>query len=217
MTTISMSTQVDFAPKTSAHSAAGDTAHRDAQLLGRLTGLMFIVTFATAIPPVVTFYVPTLSDPAFVLGGGFDKDVSWGALLELVLILSNVATAIALYPVLKRRFRFHRRRARRASCNGGWTRRRQLGRMASRRHGCIAPPARWKHLAAGRVDVLRAVRRGPRIPLRNRRGHGYESWSRSDASLAAWHRIYLRRAVRDVPRPCRGPAPELFYGSHCLI
>lgn len=104
MTTISVSAHADFAPKSAGHTAAGDTAHRDVQFLGRLTGLMFIATFATAIPPVVTFYVPALSDPAFVLGGGFDTGVSWGALLELLLILSNVATAIALYPVLKRRF-----------------------------------------------------------------------------------------------------------------
>jgi hypothetical protein len=30
--------------------------------------------------------------------------VSWGALLELLLIVSNIASALALYPVLKRRF-----------------------------------------------------------------------------------------------------------------
>ena len=104
MTIISMSAHNDLAPKTSELTTADGDARHDAQLLGRFTGLMFIVTFATAIPPVVTFYVPALSDPAFVLGGGFDKYVSWGALLELLLILSNVATAIALYPVLKRRF-----------------------------------------------------------------------------------------------------------------
>ncbi len=102
MTTISMSAHADLDPTSFTH--AKDDAQHDAQLLGRLTGLMFIVTFTTAIPPVVTFYVPALSDPNFVLGGGFDRNVSWGALLELVLILANVAAGIALYPVLKRRF-----------------------------------------------------------------------------------------------------------------
>ena len=77
---------------------------RDTQLLGRLTGLMFLVTFATSIPPVVTFYVPALSDPAFVLGGDLDVGVSWGALLEVFLIISNIATALTLYPVLRKRF-----------------------------------------------------------------------------------------------------------------
>ncbi|MBX3530109.1 MAG: DUF4386 domain-containing protein [Rhizobiaceae bacterium] len=104
MTTISTSAQA--APvRTDAGSTAASRSRQDQhQLLGRLTGLMFIVTFATAIPPVVTFYVPALTDPAFVLGGGFDTGVSWGALLELLLIMANIVTALALYPVLKRRF-----------------------------------------------------------------------------------------------------------------
>lgn len=85
-------------------SAATRQSPQSSQLLGRLTGLMFLVTFATSIPPFVAFYVPALSDPAFVLGGVFDRGVSWGALLELVLILANAVTAIALYPVLKHRF-----------------------------------------------------------------------------------------------------------------
>ena len=68
MTTISMSAHADLVSKTSTLTTADDDAHHDAQLLGRLTGLMFIVTFATAIPPVVSFYVPARSDPAFVLG-----------------------------------------------------------------------------------------------------------------------------------------------------
>jgi hypothetical protein len=79
-------------------------AHKDQQFLGRMTGLMFLLTFAAGIPPVFTFYVPALSDPAFVLGGGFDVNLSWGALLELILILSNIGTALLLYPVLRRRF-----------------------------------------------------------------------------------------------------------------
>jgi hypothetical protein len=74
------------------------------QRLGRLTGLLFLITFVTSIPPFVSFYVPALSDPAFVLGGGFDMSVSWGALLEMLLIVSNIGTALALYPVLKKRF-----------------------------------------------------------------------------------------------------------------
>ena len=75
-----------------------------AQRLARLTGAMFIATFVTSIVPVVSLYVPALSDSAFVLGGKFDAGVSWGAILELLLILSNIATALTLYPVLRKRF-----------------------------------------------------------------------------------------------------------------
>ena len=78
--------------------------HMHTQFLARLTGLLFIITFATSIPPVLAFYVPALADPAFVLGGGFDARISWGALFELILILSNVGTALTIYPALKRHF-----------------------------------------------------------------------------------------------------------------
>jgi hypothetical protein len=106
MTTISMSSQV-AAPayeSVTSKAATASTTLKDAQFLGRLTGLMFLVTYATSIPPVLTFYVPALKDPAFILGGGFDTNISWGALLESLLIVANIATALALYPVLKRRF-----------------------------------------------------------------------------------------------------------------
>jgi len=72
------------------------------QLLARLTGLLFLATYATSIPPVLLFYVPALNDPAFILGGGFDPGVSWGALLELLLIVANIGTALTLYPVLRK-------------------------------------------------------------------------------------------------------------------
>lgn len=102
MTTISMSAQAAAPASKSANPAVA--SHRDAQFLARLTGLMFLVTYATSIPPFLSLYVPALKDPAFILGGGPDMNVSWGAILELVLIFSNVATAVALYPVLKNRF-----------------------------------------------------------------------------------------------------------------
>jgi hypothetical protein len=74
------------------------------QLLARLTGLLFLITYATSIPPFVLFYAPAHSDPAFILGGGFDAGVSWGAFLELLLIAANIGSALTLYPVLRRRF-----------------------------------------------------------------------------------------------------------------
>jgi len=98
----SMSAAPEAAPARAPAAAPDD--RKQSQRLARITGLMFLVTFASSIPPVVSFYAPALSDPAFVLGGTFDPGVSWGALLELILIFANLATALALYPVLKRRF-----------------------------------------------------------------------------------------------------------------
>ncbi|MBD8065995.1 DUF4386 domain-containing protein [Devosia sp. PTR5] len=79
-------------------------AEKDTQKLARLTGLFFLLTYATSIRPVLTLYVPALSDPAFILGGARDLGLTWGAILEILLILFNIASAVAIYPVLKRRF-----------------------------------------------------------------------------------------------------------------
>lgn len=102
MTTITASAPAvePFAKATS----ATDERTKDSQRLARLTGLFFLLTYATSIPPVLTFYVPALRDPAFILGGSFDFGVSWGAILELLLIVTNIASALTLYPVLRKRF-----------------------------------------------------------------------------------------------------------------
>lgn len=102
MTTITASAPAvePFAKATS----AADERTKDSQRLARLTGLFFLLTYATSIPPVLTFYVPALRDPAFILGGSFDFGVSWGAILELLLIVTNIASALTLYPVLRKRF-----------------------------------------------------------------------------------------------------------------
>ena len=72
------------------------------QRLARLTGFLFLVTFATSIPAALVFYAPALTDTGFVLGEGFDRGLAWGALLEMVLIVANIGTALTLYPVLRR-------------------------------------------------------------------------------------------------------------------
>lgn len=77
------------------------TASERAQALARWTGFFFLVTYAASIPPVLHHYVPALSDPAFVLGGGYDRSLAWGTVLEIVLILANLGTALALWPVLR--------------------------------------------------------------------------------------------------------------------
>ena len=83
-------------------SLNGPVPWRDEQRLARLTGFLFLVTYATSIPPVLTFYVPALSDPAFVFGDGFDPGISMGAMLEMLLITANVGTALTLFPVLRK-------------------------------------------------------------------------------------------------------------------
>jgi hypothetical protein len=68
---------------------------------GRVAGLWFVGTFVFSIPAVL-LYDPVLNDADYVLGGGLDARISAGALLEILLAISNIATAVVFYPVLKR-------------------------------------------------------------------------------------------------------------------
>ena len=71
------------------------------QKIARVTGVLFLITFITSIPAYF-FYVPVLDDPRYIVGAGADARVSFGALLELMLIIANIGTAVVLYPVVKR-------------------------------------------------------------------------------------------------------------------
>jgi hypothetical protein len=83
-------------------SVAAKRGSANPQFLARLTGIFFILTFITSIPPVLTLYVPVLSDPAYILGAGRDMGLSCGAVLELLLIATNIGSAIALFPIARR-------------------------------------------------------------------------------------------------------------------
>ena len=71
------------------------------QTIARVFGVLYLITFITAIPAYF-FYVPVLDDPRYILGGGGDTSVQWGAFLELLLIIANIGTAVVLFPILKR-------------------------------------------------------------------------------------------------------------------
>jgi hypothetical protein len=43
-----------------------------------------------------------LSDANYVLGGGADTQVAVGAFLEVLLAIANIATAVVLFPILRR-------------------------------------------------------------------------------------------------------------------
>jgi hypothetical protein len=72
------------------------------QRIARITGWLFIVTFVTSIPAALFLYTPVLDNARYVVGGGADARVFWGALLEMILIIANIGTAVALFPILKR-------------------------------------------------------------------------------------------------------------------
>jgi hypothetical protein len=72
------------------------------QRIARVTGVLFLITFITSIPALGLFQ-PVLDDPAgYIAGGGEDNRILLGALLELLLIIANIGTAVVLFPVVRR-------------------------------------------------------------------------------------------------------------------
>jgi hypothetical protein len=72
------------------------------QTIARVFGVLYLITFITSIPAFF-FYGPVLNDPRYVLGGGSgDTSVAFGALLELLLIVANIGTAVVPYPIFRR-------------------------------------------------------------------------------------------------------------------
>jgi len=65
-----------------------------------LFGVLFTITFITSIPALL-LYGPVLDHSNYIVGAGADPRVEWGALLEVLLIISNIGTAVVLFPILK--------------------------------------------------------------------------------------------------------------------
>ena len=68
----------------------------------RIFGVLFLITFVTSIA-ALALYQPVLDDPAaYITGGGQDAKIYLGALLELLLIIANIGTAVVVFPILRR-------------------------------------------------------------------------------------------------------------------
>src|SRR5579872_2019808 len=66
-------------------------------------GVLFLITFITSIPAQLLLYHPLLTDPVrYMAGSGADPAVSLGALLEVMLAIAGVGSAVVLYPIVKR-------------------------------------------------------------------------------------------------------------------
>lgn len=72
------------------------------QRAARVVGVLFLLTFVTSIG-AYALYGSVLDDPRWVLGGGASTtEIRVGALLEVLLVVANIGTAVVLYPVLRR-------------------------------------------------------------------------------------------------------------------
>jgi len=72
------------------------------QKIARVTGVLFLITFIASIPAAFVFYAPVLDDPRYIVGAGADTGVSLGALLEFIVVIANIGTAVVLFPIVKR-------------------------------------------------------------------------------------------------------------------
>ncbi|HEV2590996.1 MAG TPA: DUF4386 domain-containing protein [Gaiellaceae bacterium] len=72
------------------------------QKRARWFGALYLITFITSIP-ALWLYEPALRNPVgYIAGGGHDKRILFGAFLELLLILSNIGTAVVIVPIMRR-------------------------------------------------------------------------------------------------------------------
>ena len=62
-------------------------------------GVLYLITFILI--PTVVLYVP-VRDPNYMIGPGPDGGVIFGGILEIIVALAGIGTAVVLYPVLKR-------------------------------------------------------------------------------------------------------------------
>ena len=72
------------------------------QQRARVFGVLMLVTYVTSILGL-WLYQPVLDDPVgYIAGAGQDNRILLGVLLELLLIIANIGTAVVIFPVVKR-------------------------------------------------------------------------------------------------------------------
>jgi hypothetical protein len=65
-------------------------------------GVLFLITFVTSIPALL-LYQPVLDDPVgYIASAGQNNRILFGALLELLLIIANIGTAVVIFPIVRR-------------------------------------------------------------------------------------------------------------------
>ncbi len=77
---------------------------QDPRAIARVFGWLFVATFVTSIPAYFFLYAPVRDNPGLITGAGADPtaSVALGAVLELILIIANVGTAVVPYAIFKR-------------------------------------------------------------------------------------------------------------------
>jgi hypothetical protein len=68
--------------------------------IAMMAGILYLLTFVSI--PIGILYSSVLNDPNYIVGSGPDTPVIIGGILEIIVALAGIGTAVALYPVVKR-------------------------------------------------------------------------------------------------------------------
>jgi hypothetical protein len=71
------------------------------QRTARIMGAWFLGTFVFSIPAFF-FYGPVLDDADYIVSAGGSTGIAVGALLEILLAISGIATAVVIFPIVRR-------------------------------------------------------------------------------------------------------------------
>jgi len=77
-----------------------DANQRSARKTARAAGILYLLTFVSM--PIGFLYSSILKDPNYIAGAGSDAPVVIGGILEIIVALAGIGTAVVLYPVLKK-------------------------------------------------------------------------------------------------------------------
>ena len=78
----------------------GQLAMTSSRKTALAAGILYLLTFVSM--PIGFLYSAILNDPTYIVGSGPDTPVIIGGILEIVVALAGIGTAVALFPVLKR-------------------------------------------------------------------------------------------------------------------
>ncbi|MGN6430353.1 MAG: DUF4386 domain-containing protein [Gaiellaceae bacterium] len=64
--------------------------------------MLYLITFVTSIAALALYETVLRHPVAYVAGAGHDNQVFLGVLLELLLIIANIGTAVVIFPIVRR-------------------------------------------------------------------------------------------------------------------
>ncbi len=72
------------------------------QRRARIFGVLYLITIVASVPALLLYETVLRHKLSYISGAGHDKQVLLGALLELVVILANIGTAVVIFPIVRR-------------------------------------------------------------------------------------------------------------------